>query len=142
MICGAAAAAATEEKTTLQKVDDVFDQNKLRDLSSILSQRHCLNRCNMCLNYTFHLVQAAGILTTTVATGYNERFYIWVGVGLNLMASLINVYEKTNSETLKRLMKDLKAIKNNTYIDEGELVEPPPGPPPTRPSAPASQDPV
>jgi hypothetical protein len=74
----------------------------------------------MCLNYTFHLVQAAGILTTTVATGYNERFYIWVGVGLNLLASLINVFEKTNSETLKRLMEDLKAIKNNTYINEGE----------------------
>lgn len=112
------------EKTTLQTVDDVFNENKLQDLVSILSRRHCLNRCNLCLGYVFHFVQAAGILTTTVAAGYDERFLIWVGVGLNLLASLINVYEKTNSETMKRLMKDLKAIKNNTYIDEEELTIP------------------
>jgi len=63
-----------EEKTTLQTVDDVFNENKLQDLASILSRRHCLNRCNLCLGYVFHFVQAAGILTTTVAAGYNEQF--------------------------------------------------------------------
>jgi hypothetical protein len=114
----------TTEKTTTQKIDDVFDKNKLDDLSDSLSKRHCLNRCNMGLNYLFHVVQAAGILTTTVAAGYDERFLIWVGVGLNLLASLINVYEKTNSEIMKRLLKDIQAIKNGTYLDEGEVVDP------------------
>jgi len=113
-----------QQRSMAQNVDDIFDQNRLADLTAILSKRHCLNRCNMGLNYGFHLVQAAGILTTTVAAGYNDRFLIWVGVGMNLLASLINVYEKTNSEMMKRLLKDLVAIKNNTYLDEGEIVPP------------------
>jgi hypothetical protein len=113
-------------KTTEEQVEAVFSANRVNDLQAHLSKRHCLNRCNICLSYAFHLVQAAGILTTTVAAGYNDRFLIWVGVGMNLLASLINVYEKTNSEIMKKLMKDLVAIKNNTYLDEGEMAETPP----------------
>ena len=111
--------------TPKNQIDGVFEANRLEDLQSNLSKRHCLNQCNMYLNYTFHLVQAAGILTTTIAAGYDERFLIWVGVGMNLLASLINVYEKTNSEMMKRLMKDLIAIRNNTYLDEGEIIDHP-----------------
>jgi len=45
-------------------------------------------------------------------------------VGLNLCASLINVYEKTNNNILKKLMADIKAIKDDNYVDEGALIEP------------------
>jgi hypothetical protein len=75
----------------------------------------------------FHFVQSAGILTTTIATGYNYTYLIWIGVGLNVLASLLNVYEKTNSNLLKTYLKDIDSIKNGKFTDEGavEKVEEP-----------------
>ena len=43
--------------------------------------------------------------------------------GLNLFATLINVYEKTNNSILQKLMDDIKLIKNGKYIDEGQLID-------------------
>ena len=73
--------------------------------------------------HIFHIVQSAGIMTTTIAVGYDKIYLIWLGVGLNIFASLINIYEKTNNNILKKLMVDIKAIKDGNYIDEGELIE-------------------
>jgi hypothetical protein len=39
------------------------------------------------------------------------------------MASLLNVFEKTNNTMSKHLLKDINAIKEGTYVDEGTLVE-------------------
>ena len=77
----------------------------------------------MALVYLFHIVQSAGILTTTIAAGYDMKELVWVGVGLNIMASLLNVFEKTNNSMSKHLLKDINAIKEGTYVDEGTLVE-------------------
>ena len=74
--------------------------------------------------YLFHIVQSAGILTTTIATGYSMTQLIWVGVGLNVIASLINCLEQVNNSMSNKLMKDIDMIKNDTYVDEGILVEP------------------
>ena len=48
---------------------------------------------------------------------------VWLGVGLNILASLINVFEKTNNGISKKLMKDIQAIKEGTFVDESEVVE-------------------
>lgn len=48
---------------------------------------------------------------------------IWLGVGLNILASLINVFEKTNNGISKKLMKDIQAIKEGTFVDESEVIE-------------------
>ena len=77
----------------------------------------------MALIYLFHVVQSAGILTTTIAAGYDMKVIVWVGVGFNILASLINVFEKTNTGISKHLMKDTQAIKNGTYVDEEPLIE-------------------
>jgi len=106
------------------QIKTIMDENTLEDLKSLMARRHSLNRCNVCLIYVFHFVQSAGILTTTIATGYSLTYLIWVGVGLNVLASLLNVYEKTNGNLLKTYLKDIDAIKAGTFTDEGAVEKP------------------
>jgi hypothetical protein len=105
------------------KIKNIFDNNKLDDLKRFLKKRKCLNTTNSFLVYLFHIVQSVGILLTSYATGNNNTNLIWIGVSLNFLATLIHVFEQTNNSFLKKLMADIKSIKDNNYIDEGELVE-------------------
>jgi hypothetical protein len=105
------------------EIQTIFETNKLTDLKAFMQKRKCLNEWNMVLIYLFHVVQSAGILTTTIAAGYDMKVLVWVGVGFNILASLINVFEKTNNGISKHLLKDINAIKDGTYIDEGTMVE-------------------
>ena len=105
------------------KIKNIFDNNKLDDLKRFLKKRKCLNTTNSFLVYLFHIVQSIGILLTSYATGNNNTNLIWIGVSLNFLATLIHVFEQTNNSFLKKLMIDIKSIKDNNYIDEGELVE-------------------
>lgn len=106
-----------------KQINDIFESNRLKDLQTFLSKRSCLNNCNIVLIYLFHIIQSIGILTTTIATGYNIREYIWIGIGLNILASLINIFEKTNNSLSLKLLSNIKAIKNNNYVDETILVD-------------------
>lgn len=111
-----------KENISLQ-IKKVFEENVLSDLKRFIEKRQCLNQTNMILIYLFHIVQSAGILTTTIATGYNVREYIWIGVGLNVLASLINAFEQTNNNISKKLLQDIQSIKDGNYVDEGIVVE-------------------
>ena len=105
------------------EIQSIFEKNKLDDLKEFMGKRKCLNAWNMALIYLFHIVQSAGILTTTIAAGYDMKDLVWVGVGLNITATLINVFEKTNRSISKHLMKDIQAIKQGLYVDESEMIE-------------------
>jgi hypothetical protein len=105
------------------EIQAIFETNKLTDLKAFMNKRKCLNEWNMVLIYLFHVVQSAGILTTTIAAGYDMKLLVWVGVGFNILASLINVFEKTNNGISKHLLKDINAIKDGTYVDEGTMIE-------------------
>jgi hypothetical protein len=105
------------------EITEILNNNKIEDLKKFLEKRNCLNNTNQILNYMFHIIQSAGVLTTTIAAGYNMRALVWVGVGMNIVASLINIFEKTNDSISKRLFKNIQAIKNGTYIDEGMMVD-------------------
>lgn len=72
----------------------IFEENKLDDLKRFMKKRQNLNAANTVMMYLFHILQSAGILTTTIATGYNIRELIWVGVGLNVLSTLVNVLKK------------------------------------------------
>jgi hypothetical protein len=106
------------------KIQSIFDKNIVSDLQRFMKKRQCLNETNMVFIYLFHIVQTAGILTTTIAAGNNAKTYIWLGIGLNLLASLINVFEQTNNNISKKLMKDIQLIKDGKYLDDGIVVEP------------------
>jgi hypothetical protein len=105
------------------EIKKIFDENELSDLKRFMNKRKCLNNTNQYLIYLFHFIQSAGILTTTIAAGYDQKYLVWVGVSLNLLASLITVYEKTNNSILKKLMNDIKSIKDGNYVDEEELID-------------------
>ena len=105
------------------EIQTIFDTNKINDLKRFLSKRQCLNTTNSYLIYLFHLVQASGILTTSIAAGTHNTELVWVGVGLNIVASLINMYEKTNNSISSKLLSDIKLIKDNHYVDEGEFID-------------------
>ena len=119
-----------EKDTELDKTRDItmeiqtiFDNNKINDLHRFLNKRQCLNTTNTYLIYLFHLVQASGILTTSIAAGTSNTELVWIGVGLNIFATLINVYEKTNNSISSKLLNDIKLIKDNHYVDEGEFID-------------------
>ena len=107
--------------TVSLEIQTIFQENRLDDLKDFMNKRKCLNSWNMVLIYLFHIVQSAGILTTTIAAGYDMKLLVWVGVGLNITATLINVFEKTNSSISKNLMKDIQAIKEGSYVDESSI---------------------
>jgi hypothetical protein len=106
-----------------KQINDIFNNNQLDNLKSSMNTRHCLNRCNLTLVYLFHFIQSSGILITTIGTGYNLKYLIWVGVGFNLLASLINIYEQINNSIIKKLLNDIQLIKDGKYIDEIQLIE-------------------
>ena len=104
------------------EIQKIFDENKVADLKKFMNKRHRLNIANTFFMYGFHIFQAAGILTTTIATGYQFQGLIWVGVGLNVMSSILMAFEKINTSVSTKLMKDISAIRDGTYVDEGTLI--------------------
>ena len=84
------------------EIQHIFDANKLADLKEFINRRKCLNNWNIALIYLFHFIQSAGILTTTIAAGYDIKAIVWVGVGLNILASMINIFEKTKNGISKK----------------------------------------
>lgn len=106
-----------------EEIQKIFNQNRLADLKKFLNRRQHLNRSNMIFEYAFHIVQTSGILITTVAAGYNAKFLVWVGAGISALASLIKVFESSNNVMLKKLLNDIKLIRDGTYVDEGLLVD-------------------
>jgi hypothetical protein len=110
-------------KDTSLQIQSILDKNRLDDLKRFLCKRQCLNTTNSYLIYLFHFVQSAGILTTSFAAGNNNTNLVWIGVTLNFLATLISIYEKTNNLILKKLMNEIKLIKEGSYLDEDELIE-------------------
>lgn len=105
------------------EIKNLLLKNKLCDLKRFLQMRESLNNYNMSLIYFFHVIQSAGIMTTTIAAGFNIKELIWVGIGLNLLASLINIFEQTNNNISQKLLKNIVDIRNNNYIDEGLVID-------------------
>ena len=106
-----------------KKINDLFDNNKIDDLERFLNKRKNLNNINSRLIYIYHALQSAGILTTTLAAGYNLQYLIWIGVAMNCAASLINIYEQINNTMLNKLLNNIKLIKDDKYVDEDSLVD-------------------
>ena len=105
-----------------EQIQKIFDTNKVSDLQKFVNQRARLNIANTFLMYGFHVCQSSGILLTTIATGYQYQELIWVGVGLNVLSSILLAFEKINTSVSTNLMKNIVAIKDGTYVDEGTIV--------------------
>jgi hypothetical protein len=106
------------------EIKEIFDKNTLSDLKRFLHKRERLNYANSYLMYLFYLVQSAGILSASIGAGYSDVYLLWSGIGLNALASLIITYEKLNNSIMKKLMHDIKDIRDGKYIDELEIIDP------------------
>lgn len=111
--------AATENTNAV--IQRLLETNKLEDLKSFLRRRQCLNCTNVFLMYGFHIIQTAGILTTTLAAGYDMKEVIWIGASLNALASLIQIFEKLNDSLSKQYAKDIQLIRADNYVDEAPV---------------------
>jgi len=107
-----------------KEINELFEKNKINDLKNFLSRRHCLNRCNSSMMYLFHIIQTFGILASSISAATNDQRLLWIGISLNMTASIIQIYEKINDNQMKRILLDIKSIKNNTYIDESAYIDP------------------
>ena len=105
------------------QINKIFEENRIKDLKRFMYKRQCLNSLNLYMTYMFNLIQSAGILTTTIAAGYNKKELVWVGVGLNIFATLIHSYESINNRISSKLLQDIKHIRNNDYIDEDLIID-------------------
>ena len=107
--------------TVDEQINVIMSANQINDLCRFISMRNCLNRCNLCLIYWFHIMQTTGILISTIAAGSDMKVLMWVGISFNCVASLIAIFEKNNVAVSKKLLHDIEAIKNHTYVDESPL---------------------
>ena len=112
-----------DNKDIAVQIKTILAENELAELKKSLDKRHCLNRWNIPVIYLFHLSHSAGILVTSIAASYNDKNLIWLGIGLNILSTVINVFEKTNRGISKKLLANIKAIKEGTFVDETDLSE-------------------
>lgn len=106
------------------EIKNLFEENKIKDLKKFFSRRHFLNKWNTNMIYLFHVIQTIGILATSISASINNQTLLWVGISLNMTASVIQVYEKINYQQMKRILADIESIKNNTYTDESTFIDP------------------
>jgi hypothetical protein len=110
---------------TEESIQTIMETNKLQDFKALIQKRKCLNTFNETLIYLFHTVQTIGILTTTIATSYENQEIAYVGIGLNFVASLLSIYEKINASLSSQWEKDIEAIQSGAYVDGSFLEDKP-----------------
>ena len=107
------------------EIDSLLAQNAVGDLRKLISKRACLNNCNICFTYLFHFLQTCGMISTSLYASYDDsKTLLWVGVGLNAAASLVNIYEKSNLTFSEKMLEDIKKIKGGEYVDESIVMNP------------------
>ena len=104
-------------------IQEIINKNKIKDLENFLERRHRLNNCNSTMIYLFHIIQSVGILATSYAASTNNASILWTGIGLNMCASIIQIYEKINNDQMKRIYFDIQSISNGTYLDESPFID-------------------
>jgi len=101
-----------------RQVYQILSANRVSDLNKFLDKRRNLNRSNQLLNYIFYFIQSSSIVLTSIGQAYSNPYCIWSGVVLSSLSAVIHHWESTNTRISKILLKNIKSIKDNTYIDE------------------------
>ena len=120
-------------KRISSEIRNIFEENELNDLKRFIQSRQRLNRYTIILRYSFHIIQYAAIFTTTIAIGYGGnsncgnndvmKKLVWVGIGLNVAATLVNAFEHVNNSVSKKMLNDIRNIKVGDYVDESNMVD-------------------
>ena len=103
------------------KIDNILSNNKIIDLENFLEKRSCINAANQWLSYIFYLFQALGVFLVSIGNSYKADHLIWLGVGLNSLASFIYIIINSNHKISSSLYNNIQKIKNGNYVDEEDL---------------------
>jgi hypothetical protein len=103
---------------TERQIHQILANNRIEDLHKFLNKRRNLNRGNQILNYLFYLIQSSSIVLTSIGQAYSNSYCIWTGVCLSSFSGVVHYWELTNTKISKVLLQNIKAIKDNKYIDE------------------------
>lgn len=120
--------------TISQKINQIFDDNKVHDLKRFMKKRQAINSCNIRLRYVYYTLHYSSILVTTIAVGFHDSNFekndvtnlvnmVWLGIALNILSTLIHAFEKMNRNISKKLFVDINKIKSGEYIDETEMMD-------------------
>lgn len=117
--------------TTSQKIKKIFDDNKINDLTRFIEKRQAINYCNIRLRYVYYTFHYSSILVTTIAVGFHDNHFqkndmvnmVWLGIGLNILSTLIHAFEKMNRNVSKKILANINKIKSGEYVDESELLD-------------------
>jgi len=77
-----------------------------RPLVGVLNEKRCNNSSECTGQYTTHYQNV-----------------IWFGIGLNMLATLIQAYEHVNQSVSKKMLNDIRMIKTGKYIDESDYAD-------------------
>jgi hypothetical protein len=110
----------TDEQTAL-KINNMINKNKLADLKRFFSKRQNLNISNQWFGYLFYLLQTASVFSTSLGQSYTNEYLIWTGIGLTSFGTLIHAIINSNTKINNNLMKNIKDIKQGSYIDESNI---------------------
>jgi hypothetical protein len=126
----------TEKSVTSIEIDKILNKNRINDLTRFISKRETLNKYNTYIRYSFIFSHYSSILITTVAVGYNSSMYesrdvhiismknlIWLGISLNIIASILTAVEHMNRKMSKKLLYNIKQIQSGDYIDESNFID-------------------
>jgi hypothetical protein len=105
------------------KINNALEAEKYDDLLKFMTKRKLLNWQNSHLIYLFYIIHAAGLLIVGMSTNYSDKRIVWLGFSLNMLAGIIQTYEKINDSMLKKLLDDITKIKNGSYISESPLID-------------------
>ena len=103
------------------KIEQILNLNKITDLESFLNKRHCLNNYNQWLSYMFYLFQTLGVFLVSIGNSYKTEHLIWLGVGLNSLASFVYIVINSNHKISAGLYNNIQKIKAGNYTDEIDL---------------------
>lgn len=110
-----------EERT--KEITNMLNANKVEDLVQFLKRRTCLNKANMLLIYVFHALQSAGIVFTSVSANVDRpQQFILIGLLCQIAASMLSTYQQVNASLSETTLRDIVAIKENTYVDQSVLI--------------------
>ena len=109
------------------EIERLIQQYGWEDFQNFRAKRRMLNILNFFCIHFFYLVQAASLFTGSIALAYGNQTLHFAALGLQLVATLIIVFEKIYNNVLNQLLAQMQAIRNGTYLDESILVEVPDG---------------
>jgi hypothetical protein len=107
----------------MEDITAELHRNSIDDLHRFIKKRECLNNCNMYLIYIYYFLQTCGIVITSLSANSQSKELLWIGIILNALASLINIYEKTNQSIADKMLDNIKHIRSGNYLDESNLVD-------------------